>query len=320
MLYKKIQGTELYSSAICLGTDVVGSMINEERSFELLNFFEVSGGNFLDSAHIYADWLTEEKSTSEKTIGRWMKSRGNRGKMIIGTKGGHFDQYTGVARLSYKEITDDLDESLQFLQSEYIDIYWLHRDDPGRPIGEILETLNKQKQKGKIRYFGCSNWKIQRIRETMVYAEKHGLDCFIANQLMWSYAVINTDALQDKTIVTMDAEMLELHKSAKLAAVPFSSQARGFFKKANSFPITQLDKDLCKVYVNDKNMNRLKKLEKLSNETSIPINELALGYLVSQPFTTIPIVGCKTVEQLAESVKAGDLMLDANILDYLAAD
>ena len=69
MLYKKIQGTELYSSAICLGTDVVGSMINEERSFELLNFFEVSGGNFLDSAHIYADWLTEEKSTSEKTAG-----------------------------------------------------------------------------------------------------------------------------------------------------------------------------------------------------------------------------------------------------------
>jgi len=318
MMYRNIPGTDLYPSSISFGTGLMGSSINREHSFQLLDKFVEMGGNFIDTAHVYGDWVPGGKSLSEKTIGMWAKERGVRNEIIIGTKGAHPALSSmRIPRLSHDEIVNDLNESLKFLQTDYIDLYWLHRDDPNRPVADILETLNEQVAAGKIRYLGCSNWKIQRIREAMQYASEHGLKCFVGNQMMWSLAVPNIDALVDKTIVIMDKEGMEFHKETHLAAIPYSSQAKGFFTKMSKGNVTQLNEGIKETYYNEENMRRLKRVQKLADDLSRSVTETALSYLISQPFTTIPIVGCRTVEQLTDSLKAGDLVLDPDMVKYL---
>lgn len=318
MQYKNIPGTELNVSAICLGGADMGSTIEKELSFRLMDLFYEEGGNFIDTANVYANWLPVEKSISEKTIGRWLKERGLRNRIFIGTKGGHPELSTmHISRLSRNEIMHDLDESLTSLQTDYVDLYWLHRDDENRPVEEILETLNEQVQAGKIRSFGCSNWKAHRIQEAVQYTSKTKGKGFVGNQMMWSFAAINTDAVKDKTLHIMDRETMELHKKTKLAAIPYSSQASGFFTKLDNVDHIPLAEGIKRKYYNGENIHRLKRIKNVSNQLSVSISEVILGYLTSQPFTTIPIVGCKTIEQLKGSVKAGDLVLSEVMVNYL---
>lgn len=318
MKYKYIPETELQSSAICLGGAPLGSSIDQGLSFKLMDLFHDAGGNFIDTANVYADWLPVEKSISEKTIGKWLKERGNRNKILIGTKGGHPDLASmHISRLSRDEVIHDLEESLKSLQTDYIDIYWLHRDDEKRPVADILEYLNELVQTGKIRYFGCSNWKLPRIREAVQYAAERKMKCFVGNQSMWSFAVPNTEAIEDKTLVVMDQETIEFHKETKMAAIPYSSQANGFFTKLDNANKLPLSDGFVKKYYNSTNIERFERIKKLAAYMSLSIGEVVLGYLTSQPFVTIPVVGCRTAGQLSESLKAGDLAFDSNILDYL---
>ena len=209
-----LPGTDLEVSSLCLGAGPIGSAVDQGESYRLLDAFLDHGGNFVDSALVYANWLPIEKSISEKTIGRWMKLRGNRGRVVVGTKGAHPDLAAmHVSRLSPGEIVGDLEASLRHLQTDRIDLYWLHRDDPHRPAGEIVETLNGQVIAGKVRWFGCSNWRAPRIREAQAYAAGHGLRGFVADQMMWSAAVVDPQAIADRTIVVMDDSLRQLHRS-----------------------------------------------------------------------------------------------------------
>ena len=156
---------DLHPSPICLGTADLGSAVNRSDSFALLDAYLDLGGNFLDTAKVYADWLPGERSTSEKLLGEWMRLRRNRQRIVLATKGAHPDLATmHLPRLSRAEIEADLHASLRHLQTDIIDLYWLHRDDPARPVEDILATLQDAVRAGKIRYFGCSNWRVERIR------------------------------------------------------------------------------------------------------------------------------------------------------------
>lgn len=127
-----LPATALNVSPICLGTGEIGTRLDRNASFRLLDAYVDAGGNFLDTAHVYGDWVKDvERSICEKTIGAWLQSRANRARIVLATKGGHPDLHTmNVPRLSRAEIIQDIDESLQFLQTDVIDLYWLHRDDP----------------------------------------------------------------------------------------------------------------------------------------------------------------------------------------------
>lgn len=201
----------------------------------------------------------------------------------------------------------------------YIDLYWLHRDDPSRPVADILQTLNDQVKAGKIRYFGCSNWTASRISEAIEYAKHHRLKGFVADQMMWSLAVPNVNAIQDKTLVAMDDDIMELHRNTHLAAILYSSQAQGFFTKLVDAKgdIERLREDVRNVYYNDTNMRRLPKVQRLAEGLNRTVTEIALAYLISQPFVPIPIIGCRTVSQLTESLRTGDLFLDEDMMTYL---
>jgi aryl-alcohol dehydrogenase-like predicted oxidoreductase len=318
MRYIHIPGTELITSAICLGGGNLGSTNNQQESFTLLDSFIEQGGNFLDTAKIYADWLPGERSISEKTIGAWMRQRGNRQQVIVATKGAHPDLAAmHIPRLSPGEIVADLEASLQHLGTDVIDLYWLHRDDPARPVEEIIDTLNSQVAAGKIRYFGCSNWRAGRIQAAQAYAQAHGLMGFAGRQMLWSLAHIDMDANPDKTLVNMDGESFDYHKSSGLAAIPYSSQAGGLFNKMAQGSLTQMNGGVRSMYPSAENEGRFKHIQKVSGDTGFSITQIALGYLLSQPFAVIPIVGCHTLMQLKDSLSAGDISLDPAQVKFL---
>ena len=318
MRYRNINGTELKPSAICMGGGPFCVEDGREHSFKLLDTFCELGGNFVDTANIYGKWLPSATNISELTIGQWMSERGNRQKLIIGTKGAHPHLATmNISRISQKEVEADLVESLKALQTDYVDMYWLHRDDETIPVAYIIDYLNKFVKEGKIRYFGCSNWKIHRIKEANDYAAKNKIMGFVANQPMWSFAVPNEAGIIDKTTVTMGEEGLKFHKQTKIAAIPFSSQANGFYNKLDNQQNKNLDEGIKRVYYNKENLDRFARAKKLTAELSKSLTEVTLGCLISQSFTTIPIVGCHTVEQLQDTMKAGDISFSEDIVSYL---
>ena len=220
MLYTAIPNTALTPSALCMGSNMMGSVTDKQTSFRLLDAFVAAGGTFLDTAKVYADWLPGERSVSEKTIGEWLRHSGKRSQVVVATKGAHPELATmHIGRLSPAEIVADLDASLRHLQTDVIDLYWLHRDDVKRPVAEILETMESQVRAGKIRYYGCSNWRAGRIGEAQAYARSQGWTGFVADQMMWSLAAVDYAALPDKTMVAMDAD---------LKAVSLSERSDGY--------------------------------------------------------------------------------------------
>jgi aryl-alcohol dehydrogenase-like predicted oxidoreductase len=322
MKYRGIAHTPFSPSVICLGTGPFGTALDEVSSFELLDTFYEKGGNFLDTAHSYGAWGPRGVGPggvglSERVIGRWLKERGLREHMILGTKGAHPDLATPhISRVTHNDIVSDLDESLQCLQTESIDLYWLHRDNPTQPVADLLETLSEQVNKGKIRYFGCSNWRVDRIRAAMQYATEHGLAGFVGNQLMWSLASPNADAIEDKSLVFMDTQALEFHRRTGQADLAYTSQAHGYFSKLND-PATPLPDGLRTTYDTAENRQRFSRLQTVSQELSLALPTVVLAYLTNQAFPTFPITGSRNKQQLLENLQAGDVVLGADTLGYL---
>ena len=318
MQYIDVLGTGLCLSVICLGTGSLGSAVPQEDAFALLDAFVEQGGSFLDTAKVYADWLPGERSVSEKTIGRWLRSRHAHGRVIVGTKGAHPElEAMHVPRLSRAEILSDLEASLRNLQAEAIDLYWLHRDDPGRPVGEILETLHDQVVAGKVRYYGCSNWRAPRIGAAQAYATEHELHGFVADQMQWSLARADLAAAADPTMVAMDSELYAYHLDTGLLAVPYSSQAGGLFQKLDAGQQDRLSPGARRTYDGPLNRARMVRIRDLSRATGLTITQLVLGYLLAQPFPTIPIVGCKTEAHLLDTLSAAEVSLTPQQRSYL---
>jgi aryl-alcohol dehydrogenase-like predicted oxidoreductase len=320
MQYVLIPNTTLRVSQLCLGTTDLGSLIPTPDAFSLQDEFVALGGNFVDTAHVYANWLPGINSSSEKAIGQWLKARNNRDQVVVSTKGGHPELATmNVSRLSRADIEQDVNESLEYLQTDTIDLFWLHRDDPAIPIGEIVDILNEQVTAGKIRYFGGSNWTVSRLQDAADYAARTGKQAFVANQPMWSLAAPNMDAIPDKTLVGMDQEGIAFHRQTGMAAIPYSSQAHGFFSKMDKAGRSGVSEGDLSVYGSKANWKRLERVREVAHQHHASINDVALAYLVCQPFLTIPIIGSKRAEHLHSSVKALDVRLTADELAFLEA-
>jgi aryl-alcohol dehydrogenase-like predicted oxidoreductase len=312
MATRLLPGTDLRPSVICLGTPLLGSSIPRDEAFRLLDAFVELGGTFLDSAHCYADWLGGERSLSEKTVGAWLRERGIRSSVVLGTKGAHPDLRDMRLRLSPQEITSDLSESLEYLGVDSIDLYWLHRDDPSRPVAEILEVLEEHTKAGRIRCYGCSNWTAARMAEARETAARLGVRGFVASQNMWSLAQPVPEAVSDRTLVTMGDAEVAFQRRHGMAAVPFSSQAGGLFPKM------ERGIEPPAVYRSAENRARFERAMVLARRHARSVNDVALAYLTSQDFPVFPIVGCRTIEQLRTSMGAASFRLDPSEVGYLA--
>lgn len=313
-----IPNTDLVPSALCLGTGDMGAGIDRNMAFQMLDAFLDQGGTFLDSAKVYSDWIPGETSRSEKLIGAWMKQRGNRSKVIVSTKGAHPDLKTmHIQRMSPAEIVSDLEASLRHLQVDCIDLYWLHRDDATRPVEEILDTLQSQVQAGKIRYFGGSNWTLDRIKAAQEYAAERGFPGFAAIQNLWNLGEVKFSAIGDPTLVVMDQVLWNYHRATDLAAIPYTSQANGLFQKLDAGGPEALPRRLREMYLSPVTEQRYLRLQTLREQTGLTTTQIVLGYLTSQPFPTLPVVGPHSLAQLADCLSAGDVKLSAAQVQYL---
>ncbi len=323
MKFKTITGTDLAASVISLGTADLGAAVPEKDSEELLNLYTDRGGNFLDTAEVYANWLPIEPSSSERFLGKWMKSRGNRNDLIVATKGGHpLLKTMTIPRINPADITADLEGSLRRLGVDHIDLYYLHRDDPNVPVETIVETLERFAREGKIRYYGCSNWTIARVEQANEYARGKGYAGFVAVQNLWNLAEVNPGSIQDPTQVVTDREFVEWHRRTGTAAIPYSSQANGFFsgRHRRNTAAEFAGSGIVRAYYSETNFARLERTERLARELGSTSTQVALAYLLAHPFPVFPIVGCKKKEHLLDSLSAADLELDYDTAASLAAE
>jgi len=307
-------GTDLDLSVICLGTVPMGGAISEDDSFRLLDAYVELGGNFIDTAESYSNWLDVGKSQAEVRLGRWLKSRGLARQVTVATKGGHpLWESLDRMRLGPEELRSDIDGSRQRLGLEQLPLYYLHRDDPARPVDEIMGALAEAVAAGKIRYIACSNWRAERIAAAQQYAREHGLPQFVADQMRWSLGRVNPASQKIPGLVEMDATLHAYHRATGLAAVAYSSQAQGFFSGAYGrgilHPPTRAGQKVNAYYYNEDNLARLDRVRDLAARKRVATTHVALAYLFAQPFAVYPIIGCSTVEHLRDSCAADGVHL-----------
>lgn len=310
--------TGLTVSRLCLGGVPFGNTLDEKGSFALLDRFVELGGTFVDTARIYSDWVPGELRRSERVLGDWLKARGCRSRMVVGTKGAHpFIDSLTVPRTSAAEIRDDLEGSLRTLRTEVIDMYWLHRDDPARPVEHFIDLLNTFQREGKIRAFGASNWSVARIRAANLHARATGQRGFTANQPLWCLGCQQAKPSPIAGLVKFDAEAAQFHRESNLTVVPYTSQANGFFSKL-ARPRDQQPADLAQHdFHTPPNLATGKYVIELARQRKVTPAAIVLSYLWSRPFTVTPIVGARTSAQLEESMAAVGLRLAANELAEL---
>lgn len=310
MIYKNIAGMKV--SALVFGADSMGSGTDEKTAFALFDRATELGCNAIDTARIYGAYDGGEIGDSEKTIGKWLKERGGRDKIVISTKCAHPPMgRMDISRLSKAEIESDVDASLKALGTDYIDILWLHRDDVRLSAEPIINTLNELVQKGKVRSFGASNWCAKRIAEANEYAAKSGMAGFAAGQIKWSAASSAPSFDDDPTLVEMDAAEYEFYKNAKMPVFAFASQAKGFFQKYHAGGEAALSAKSRERYLCDENIERYKYLLEICDKYGISLSAAVVASLTSnRDFDTAAIVGCKTLAQLEDTFSGADAVID----------
>ncbi|MGN1019408.1 MAG: aldo/keto reductase [Aristaeellaceae bacterium] len=295
----RLPGTELTVSRLCMGTANFGASLDQQQVSAHLDAFLAHGGNLIDTAHVYCNWLPVETSCSEKMIGRWLKER-RREDVILCTKGGHYDLRTpDVSRVTPECLRQDLEESLRCLQTEYIDIYMLHRDNPALPVEVIMDCLAAFVAEGKVRCLACSNWTAARTAQANACAARRGQPGFVVNELMWSMARINRDTLPADYVV-MDEDMMALGQATGLSFMAFTSLAKGYLtRRWRGDPIPD---GLRRTYDNPENDQLLRRLAPLGSAAEV--TQASLRYFARQRVTAIPIVSFSGMAQLEECMGA----------------
>ena len=310
MLTHRLLGRDV--SLIGLGTAHYGGLIPKSLAFDQMDAYVAAGGNLIDTARVYGDFVTPKTGESEKIVGQWMEERGNRKDIFLSTKGGHppFDCMSR-SRLSPREISDDLHESLEALRCAFIDVYFLHRDDESRPVEEIIETLEGFIAEGLIGMYGVSNWKTERILKANSYAASHGYNGIGANQPQFSLLKPNT--LGDRTLVRMDRSMHDMHRRLSMPCFCFSSQAEGFLAKKLSG--MSIGPDLESKYASAANSAILDKVRALAAEGVSDADEVSVAFLTCQPFPCFALCGSFGVERIRTWGRLGSARLTDRLID-----
>ena len=315
-----IAGTDLAVSPLCLGTNMFGTAQPSDKAAEILDTFFASGGNFIDTAHSYGDWIPGiPNAASERVLGELLKGR-PRQAFVIATKGCEFDYRKGdfALRVTPAHLEADLSASLELLDLDCIDLYWLHRDDPARPVREIIDALIGHQRAGRIRHFGCSNWSVARILEAQQYAASLGHVGFVACQPMWGLAEPDRAAMATYAPGGYYEDGYPVLHRAGMTMIPYSGQSRGIFSKmAAGLAKEAVGPDVAALYYHERNLRKVEALKTIAARRAASINDIVLAYLTSQPLPTIPIIGCGSAGQLRESLAACAIRLSPEELRQL---
>jgi aryl-alcohol dehydrogenase-like predicted oxidoreductase len=304
MKYMTIPGVDKPVSRLFMGTGDLRKI--EEPQRLMLKAYIEAGGNAFDTAHQYRG--------REQVLGQWLAEMKLRDKVVIMTKGAHHDDGSPGPRVNPEAIRKDLTESLERLGVDYVDMYALHRDDPSVPVEPIMEELNEHLKSGKIRAIGASNWTCERIRQGNEYAAARGLTGF-------SFSSPNLSLAKPKGerwpgTVSADEAACDWHKETQLPLLAWSAQAGGFFSGSFS-PDKREDEEMVRVYYSDDNWERYRRAVKLADEKGVTAIQIALAYVLYQPFPTCAIIGPRNPEEFDSSIQAMNLALTTEEVEWL---
>ena len=317
MCYGRIPGLQNPVSRIFLGT-AAGEMLAGGNADELLDGAAERGVNAFDCARSYG--------RAEEVLGDWIRRRGNRDRVIVLSKCG--DIRNGIVKINRQVITEQLEISLKALQTDYIDLYLLHRDDPDTPVSEYIETLNQAKQAGKIRLFGVSNWTAERIREANRYAEDNSLEGFRVSSPNYGLARQMEDLWGGGCVTLSGPEHQKERDWYAMTGMPviaYSSLGRGFFSGKFSSDDPEgarriLDAYAQKGYLYPENLIRLRKAEQMAAKTGATVPEIAMRYVFSSRMNLFAVVSASRPERLNSSIHAARNPLTAEEAAQLEDD
>jgi aryl-alcohol dehydrogenase-like predicted oxidoreductase len=307
MEYAHIPGINKPISRLVQGTVMINSA-ELEWSFALLDEIFALGCTTFDTAHGYG------QGDCERTVGRWVNERGLREQVVIIGKGAHHNQ--DRQRVTPFDITADIYDSLARFKFDHIDLYLLHRDDPGVPVGPIVEVLNEHLAAGRIHVFGGSNWTPERIQAANEYAAAHGLVPFAASSPNFSLAEQVREPWPNCISISgpQGEAVRAWYGQNEMPLFTWSSLAGGFFSgrftrdNLDSFE-TYLDKLCVESYCYEDNFKRLDRARQLAEEKGLTLPQVALAYVLSQPLNIFALVGCQSGAEFKANMEASQVRL-----------
>jgi len=296
----RLPHTTLDVSAICLGAADWGTKADDAQVDRLYETYRAAGGNCFDTAHVYAMWAGAT-GASERALGACVRRHGDRPNVVLVTKGGHPDcgpKYPRPDRyLAADVIARDVAESLERLQVDAIDLYFLHRDDERMPVGEIIEPLDEHVRAGRLRAIGASNWRAARIAAANAHAAARGLTRFVASQVLYNLA----QPTKPPGVPFLTGGELAWHAAGGMPVFAFSATANGYFATGGQ--------SAHRSYENETSRARLDRAALLATERGATANQVALAYLLHQPFPIVAMTGTTSVEHLRDALRSPDIAL-----------
>jgi aryl-alcohol dehydrogenase-like predicted oxidoreductase len=311
---RNLGGSGLTIAPLVLGGNVFGWTADEPTSFDVLDAFVAGGGTMIDTADVYSSWIPgHQGGESETVIGNWLKRRGRRDDVQIATKVGLLGgPGRDEATLSAAEIERAIEASLRRLQTDYIDLYFAHKDDPDTPLDETLGAFDRLVRSGKVRAIGASNYTADRLAEALVVSEGNGHARYTVLQ-PWYNLLDRSD---------FEGALQKLCLNENVGVIPYFGLASGFlsgkYRKPEDAEGTARGYRV-KNYFNDRGWAVLEAMDGIAEETGATLPQIALAWVAAQPGLTAPIASATSVAQVEELVGAMGLTLSPDQLAELDA-
>lgn len=305
MQKRSLGNSGLQIAPLVFGGNVFGWTVSEANSFALLDHFVDAGLNCIDTADTYSRWIPGNRGgESEAIIGNWMKTRGTREQVIIATKLGG-EMGPGKKGLSKKYIFQAVEDSLQRLQTDYIDLYQSHYDDPETPMDETLEAFSELIKQGKVRAIGASNFDVPRLEQSLQVSKEHHLSRYECLQPLYN--------LYDRNEYESTFEPLVLKHG--IGVIPYFSLASGFLtgKYRSEADLSKSPRgEGNRKYLNERGFKILAALDEVAAQYNVTPAQIALAWIIARPSITAPIASATTVTQLNDLIGAVKLQLSAD--------
>lgn len=304
MQLRKLGRSTLEIFPLSLGTNVLGRAIDEPTAFAVLDAYVEAGGNCIDTADVYS------VGESELILGRWMKTRGNRDRVIMATKLGS-QMGSGKQGLSRRYIFEAVEASLKRLQTDYIDLYQAHRDDADTPLEETLQAFDELVHQGKVHVIGASNYSAARLAEALQVSQEHGYVRYESLQPLYN--------LLDREAYERELELL--CRERELGVITYFSLARGFltgkYQPNKALPQSIRAQGVQDRYMNEQGFRILAEVERVASRYHATPAQVALAWIIARPGVTAPIASATSVQQVRELLGAVELKLDDEAITAL---
>ncbi len=295
-------------SKLCLGAMNLGTKLDRDDSFAILDRYYDTGGRFIDTANNYAYFYGGKGGESETIIGEWMKDRGNREELVIATKVGFNTPEVGHS-LRADTIRSEFEGSLSRLQTEYVDLYYAHKDQRTDPLEETLETFNKLHRQGQIRATGCSNHVAWRIEEARRVSLQHGWPDYCCVQAKHTYLRPRPGNLSDTHPVADENLFDYCREKRDVLLLAYSPTLKGAYQRD--------DRDMDAVYSGPDTDARLSALKEVARELGATSIQVVLAWMLASDPIALPLITAGTIEQLNENLGCLEIELSPDQLKRL---